>query len=105
MSHDSSVARRHVEITNEYGLHMRPASKFAKLAGQFHSEIRVLHDGKEINGKSILDLTLLAAESGTSLLLVAHGPDAEAALEALSQLVLSDEFRKENDTTAREASA
>ncbi len=105
MSHNSSVARRNVEITNEYGLHLRPASKFAKLAGQFHSEIRVLHNGKEINGKSILDLTLLAAESGTCLILEAQGSDAEAALEALSQLVLSDEFRKDNDTTGREASA
>jgi len=105
MSQDPSVSRRYVEITNEYGLHMRPALKFAQLAGKFHCDILVLHNGEEINGKSILDLTALAAESGTRLVLEARGPDAEAALEALSQLVLSEEFRDENGTTGREVSA
>ena len=104
MSHDPSVARRHVKITNEEGLHMRPAYQFAKLAGQFQAEIRVLHDGKEVNGKSILDLTLLAAYRGTQLELEARGPDAEAALEALSRLVFS-EFREGEDIPNREASA
>jgi phosphocarrier protein len=101
MSHDPSVARRQVEITNEYGLHLGPAAKFVKLAGQFQSEIRVHHNGKEINGKSILDLTLLAAESGTRLDLVAHGPDADAAVEALARLVVS-EFREGEDLAGRE---
>jgi len=104
MSHDPSVARRHVSITNEYGLHLGPAAKFVKLAGQFQAEIRVLHNGKEINGKSILDLTLLAAERGTKLDLEARGPDAEAALEALSRLVRS-EFQDSGDIPNREASA
>jgi phosphocarrier protein len=89
MSQDPTVARRHVELTNEYGLHLGPAGKFVKLAGQFQSEIHVLHNGKEINGKSILDLTLLAAECGTRLVLEARGPDAEEAVEALSRLVTS----------------
>ncbi len=101
MSHDPSVARRQVEITNEYGLHLGPAAKFVKLAGQFQSEIRVLHNGKEINGKSILDLTLLAAESGTRLDLEAHGPDAAAAIEALARLVDS-QFREGEESGERE---
>jgi phosphocarrier protein HPr len=92
MSHDPSVARRQVEITNEFGLHLGPAAKFVKLASQFQSEIRVHYNAKEINGKSILDLTLLAAESGTRLDLEARGPDAEAAIEALARLVLA-QFR------------
>ena len=46
-----------VEIINGLGLHMRPADKFVKLALQFQSEIRVIHNGNEFNGKSILDLT------------------------------------------------
>lgn len=96
MSHDPSVATREVEVTNEYGLHLGPAAKFVKLAAQFQSEIRVSHDGKEINGKSILDLTLLAAETGTRLSLEARGPDAEAAIDALARLVLS-EFREGED--------
>lgn len=101
MSHDSSVARRQVEITNEYGLHLGPAAKFVKLASQFQSEIRVHHNGQIINGKSILDLTLLAAEKGTRLDLEAKGPDAEAAITALEVLVLS-QFRDSPDDKNRE---
>ena len=73
MSHDPPVARRQVEITNPLGLHMRPADKFVKLALQYRSEIRVVHNGNEFNGKSILDLTSLAAEQGTRLVLEARG--------------------------------
>jgi phosphocarrier protein len=97
MSHDLSVARRHVEITNEFGLHLGPAAKFVKLASRFQSEIRVHHNGKEINGKSILDLTMLAAENGSRLELEARGPDAEAALDALAGLVISKFSEGEGD--------
>ncbi len=89
MSHDPQVARRQVEITNALGLHLRPADKFVRLAQRFRSEIRVFAAGREINGKSILDLTTLAAECGTRLDLEARGPDAEAAVEALAELVLA----------------
>jgi phosphocarrier protein HPr len=102
MSHDPSVSRKEVEITNEYGLHLTPAMKFVQLAGQFQCDVRVLHNGKEINGKSILDLTLLAAECGTRLELEARGPDAEAAIDALARLVLS-KFREGEDNPDREA--
>ena len=89
MSEDPSVIRKQVEITNELGLHVRPALKFVKLAGQFQSEIRVCYNGKQVNGKGILDLTLLAAECGTKLDLEARGPDAVKAIEALVSLVES----------------
>ncbi len=95
MSHDSQVARRQVEITNAMGLHLRPADKFVRLASRFQSEVRVFSDGQEINGKSILDLTTLAAECGTRLDLEARGPDAEAAVEALSELVLARFYETE----------
>lgn len=88
MSHDPFVARRQVKITNDFGLHLGPAAKFVKLASQFKSDIRVSHNGKQINGKSILDLTLLAAECGTFLDLEAQGPDAAEAVEALTRLVV-----------------
>jgi phosphocarrier protein len=97
MSHDPSVARRQVEITNDFGLHLGPAAKFVKLASRFQSEIRVSHNGKEINGKSILDLTLLAAECGTFLDLEARGPDAAEAVDALTRLVVA-EFREGDET-------
>jgi phosphocarrier protein len=83
------IACRQVEITNALGLHLRPADKFVRLAHQFRSEIRVSHEGNQINGKSILDLTTLAAECGTILELEARGPDAEAAVEALAELILA----------------
>ena len=87
MSHDPPVVRREVEILNSLGLHMRPADKFVKLALQFQSEIRVLHYGNEFNGKSILDLTSVAAECGTRLVLEARGHDASEAIAALAALV------------------
>jgi phosphocarrier protein HPr len=102
MSHDPSVVRRQVEVTNELGLHLTPAMRFVKLAGQFQSEIRVSHNGKEINGKSILDLTLLAAECGTRLDLQASGPDAEQAVGALARLVES-QFRDGDDDQDKES--
>jgi phosphotransferase system HPr (HPr) family protein len=89
MSQDLQVARRQVEIINALGLHLRPADKFVRLAHRFQSEIRVYHEGQEINGKSILDLTTMAAECGTLLSLEARGPDAEEAVEALAGLVLA----------------
>jgi phosphocarrier protein HPr len=90
MTQDSPVARRQVEITNEYGLHLRPADTFVKLAHQFQSEIRILYKGNEYNGKSILDLTTLAAERGSRLEVEARGLDAEEAVAALADLVLAE---------------
>lgn len=96
MSHDTTVARRQVEITNSLGLHLRPADKFVKLALKFQSDIKVHYNGNQHNGKSILDLTTLAAECGTLLELEARGPDAEAAVDALASLVLAQFYEDEN---------
>jgi phosphocarrier protein HPr len=96
MSQDPlQVARRQVEISNALGLHLRPADKFVRLAQKYQSEIRVRHEGKESNGKSILDLTTLAAECGTMLDLEARGPDAEAAVDALAELILARFYETE----------
>ena len=97
MSQDPPVVRRQIEIINALGLHMRPADKFVRLALQFQSEIRVIHDdGSEFNGKSILDLTSLAAECGTRLDLEACGPDAEVAVATLAALVSAGFYEDEN---------
>jgi phosphocarrier protein HPr len=90
MTQDSNVVRRQVEITNVYGLHLRPADRFVRLAHQFQSEIRIRYKGNEFNGKSILDLTTLAAECGSQLELEACGVDAAKAVEALAELVLAE---------------
>lgn len=82
-----AIARRRVPIVNAYGLHVRPATKFVRLAQSFRSQVRVGHEGRTVDGKSLLDMTGLAAECGTSLDLEVEGPDAEAALAALADLV------------------
>jgi phosphocarrier protein len=76
-----------VQVVNAYGLHVRPATKFVKLAQSFRSDVRVDLQGTRVNGKSLLDMTGLAAECGTMLDLAAEGPDAAAALAALADLV------------------
>jgi phosphocarrier protein len=96
MSHETTAARRQVEVLNSLGLHMRPANKFVELALQFQAEIRVHYNGNEFNGKSILDLTSLAAECGTLLDLEARGPDASAAVDALASL-FSARFHEDDD--------
>ena len=87
MENDRAVAHRRVQIVNAYGLHVRPATKLVKLAQSFQSDVRVDHEGNKVNGKSLLDMTGLAAECGTTPDLEAEGPDAEEALAALSDLV------------------
>lgn len=87
MIHEPTVVRRRVEILNGLGFHMRPATKFVKLALKFQADVRVIHNGARFNGKSVLDLTTLAAERGTHLEIEARGADAEAAVAALSELV------------------
>ena len=97
MSRETTVAGRQVEITNRLGLHLRAAAQFVRLAQRFECEIWVLYQGNERNGKSILDLTTLAAECGTRLDLVACGPDAVAAVEALAVLVAARFYENESD--------
>lgn len=78
---------RTVVVTNPQGLHARPADLFVKLACQYQSRIEVIKDGERVDGKSILNILTLAAVEGTQLEIVATGPDAEAALDALAELV------------------
>jgi phosphotransferase system HPr (HPr) family protein len=72
-----------VVINNPQGFHMRPMAAFAQLASRFESSVKVSREGQSVNGKSILDLMLLAAAQGTELTLEVAGPDARAALNAL----------------------
>jgi phosphocarrier protein len=87
MENGPTTARTTVKIVNPKGLHMRPSTKFVKLANTFRSEVSVTNQGAPANGKSILDMTGLAAECGTTLEIEARGDDAEAAVAALAELV------------------
>ena len=78
---------REITIINRLGLHARAASKFVTVASQFEADIRVQRGNKVVNGKSIMGVMMLAAGRGTVLTVHAEGPDAEAALEALDNLV------------------
>jgi phosphocarrier protein HPr len=79
--------RHKVVISNPDGLHMRPATAFAELAKQFPDRVTVHKDGKAYDGKSPLDMMLLAAGQGTVLELEVAGPDAPAALRRLLDLL------------------
>ena len=78
---------KNLTIKSSVGLHARPASMFVILAHKFDSEIFVIKDGEEVNGKSIMGLMMLAAGPGTSLTICAEGDDAKQALNELEQLV------------------
>jgi phosphocarrier protein HPr len=104
MSHDTTLAHRQVEITNGLGLHVRPAMKFVELASRFQSDVRVRHNNNEFNGKSLLELTMMAAECGTRLELEARGPDAAAAVEALAELI-SARFHEDESGEPTDAAA
>lgn len=77
----------HATIVNRLGLHARPAMAFVDCAGTFSSAVRVRKGDTEVDGKSIMQMMMLAATQGTSLKIKANGPDAGEAIEALRQLV------------------
>lgn len=83
----AKVVEKDVTLKNKYGLHARPATLFAEVANGFKSEITVVKDGQDVNGKSIFGLMMLAAESGSTLRIKATGDDAEEAVGALEKLV------------------
>ena len=82
-----SDVRCHVRVVNRRGLHARAAARFVKLAETFDAEVEVIKDGTAVPGTSIMGLMMLAAASGTDLLIVARGNQAETALDALRRLV------------------
>lgn len=83
----SGIAAQRVVVVNKKGLHARASAKFAKLAAQYEAPVRVLHDGVDAAGNSIMDLLLLAAHRGCEIELRAEGVDAAQAVTALASLV------------------
>jgi len=80
---------REIEIINTRGLHARASAKFVKCAEAFDADIKVTRDGQTVPGTSIMGLMMLAAQMGSTILIEASGPQAEAAMEALSRLIAS----------------
>jgi phosphocarrier protein HPr len=76
-----------VTIVNQKGLHARASAEFVKLAQRFDAEIAVTKGDQTVGGSSIMGLLMLGAGKGTTILIETDGPDAEEALEALTELV------------------
>jgi len=89
---DQVVFELEIQIKNADGLHMRPAMQFVDLAGRFDSEITVSNDQTAVDGKSIMQMSMLAATCGTKLKVRAEGADAREAIDALRNLVEIEMF-------------
>ena len=84
-----------VTIRNKLGLHARAAVKFVNLANRFVASVKIVKDGDEIDGKSILGILTLAATQGTAIRLLIAGKDEEAAMAALVELIANRFDEKE----------
>lgn len=89
-----TVVKKEITVVNRLGLHARPAAQIVQKASQFKSEIKLSKDGLEVNAKSIMGVMMLAAEMGSTLVIIAEGPDEAAAADALAQ-VFAGKFGEE----------
>jgi phosphocarrier protein len=76
-------------IKNKLGLHARAAAMFVRLSNKFSSDIKLMKDGYEVNGKSILGILSLAAIQGTEVKISVQGEDAREALAEIEKLIES----------------
>jgi len=80
---------RELKITNQYGIHARPAALFVKTAARYDADVTVEKDGNQVSGKSIMGLMTLEASKGSKLTVSADGEDADEVLDELQALVES----------------
>ena len=78
---------KELTLKNKYGMHVRPAGLFAKIASRFNADVEVEKDGNVVSGKSIMALMTLEAVCGTTLRVTAAGPQAREVLDELEALV------------------
>lgn len=86
---------RELPITNKRGLHARASAKFVQMVERFEADIWVTKGGETVGGTSIMGLMMLSAGPGTSIIVSAAGPEAQAALDAITELVAA-KFNEEN---------
>lgn len=82
------MIKKDVVIINKLGLHARAAAKLVSLAAKFDADIHVAKDGRQVNGKSIMGVMMLAASKNSTITLIADGEDEQQALSEMEQLVL-----------------
>ena len=87
MSQPASTLTREFTLLNKYGMHVRPAGLFAKLASRHDADVQVEKDGNVVSGKSIMALMTLEATCGTILRVTATGPQAAEVLDELGRLI------------------
>ena len=80
---------REITIANKHGFHARPAAEFVRKANSFRSEIWITRNGERYSGTSLMDLLRGQFECGATATLEAFGTDAQAALDALSQVLIN----------------
>ena len=83
------MVKRDVVITNNIGLHARPATFFIQKANSFHSSIWIEKDDRKVNAKSLLGVLSLGIIGGTTIKIIVDGSDEKEALEGLVALVES----------------
>ena len=79
--------RARIIIPNKRGLHARASAKVVEASARFQSDIHIIKDGQEVNGRSIMGLMMLAASIGSEVEITAEGPDAAEAMKAILALV------------------
>ena len=86
---------RELQIVNKRGLHARASAKFVQMVERFNAEVWVTRGNETVGGTSIMGLMMLSAGPGTTITVSAAGPEAEAALNAITELV-GEKFHEEN---------
>ena len=81
------MTSRSVTVVNQLGMHARAAAKFVHLATRYEARIKVARQGREMDGKSIMGILLLAAARGSIVTITADGVDEVAAVAALAALI------------------
>ncbi len=81
------MIKRDYTISNKLGLHARPSAQLTQTASRFSSDIHITRNGRRVNAKSIMGVMMLAAGQGSLITVDADGDDAEAALEAIGELI------------------
>ena len=86
---------REIPIINKRGLHARASAKFVQMVERFNAEVWVTRGGETVGGTSIMGLMMLSAGPGTTIVVSAIGPEAQAAVNAITELVAS-KFNEES---------
>ena len=81
------MQEKQITIINKLGLHARAAAKLINVTSSFSSDIQLNKDGRQVDGKSIMSVMMLAASKGTELTISTSGEDEQQALEAIEQLI------------------